>query len=321
MLRRNLLAAAPTLLAAPAVRAQAAFPSRPVRLIVGFSPGGTTDVAARLMAPKMQAVLGQSVVIENRTGAGGNIATDHVVRSAPDGHTLLLGTIGALAINPTLYGNLTFDPQTDLTPITRVAMILNVLAVPADRPWRSVAEVVAASKANPLTFGSSGSGGAGHLAGEQLNRMAGLNNIHVPYRGGGSLITDLITGKVDFAFTPASGAGPHVEAGRLRMLAVTTRERSRLLPEVPAVSETPGLSEFDMADWSALMAPRGVPAPILQALHRAATAALTDEEIVAALARRQIEATPSSPEDLAAFIRAETTKWAPIVRASGATPG
>jgi tripartite-type tricarboxylate transporter receptor subunit TctC len=268
----------------------------------------------------MQAVLGQPVVVENRTGAHGNIASEHVVRSPADGYTILMGTIGGLSINPTLYGNLTFDPQTDLTPVTRVGMILNVLAIPAERPWRSVADLVTASKAGQLTFGSSGAGGAGHLAGEQLNLMAGLQNIHVPYRGGAPLITDLIAGRVDFAFTPSSGAKPQADSGRLRMLAVSTKERSRLLPEIPAVAESSGLANFDMADWSAMMAPRGLPAPILRAIHNAATTALRDPELVEAMALRGIEATPSTPEECAAFIQSETTKWMPVVRASGARP-
>ncbi len=318
--RRSLLAATPALLAAPSLRAQDAFPSRTIRIIVGFPPGGTTDVAARLMAPKMQALLGQPVVVENRAGAHGNIASEHVVRSPADGHTVLMGTIGGLAINPVLYGNLSFNPGSDLAAITRVGMILNVMAVPADRAWRSAAELVAAARGNPLTFGSSGSGGAGHLAGEQLNMMAGLRNIHVPYRGGAPLITDLIGGRVDFAFTPSSGAKPQADAGRLRILAVSTKDRSTLLPEVPTVAESANLPGFDMADWSALMAPRGLPAPVLRALHAAATTALRDPELVAALAQRGIEATPSTPEDCAAFIAAESAKWAPVVRASGARP-
>ena len=319
MLRRHLLAGLPALLASPAVMAQGSFPNRPIRFVVGFPPGGTTDIAARLMAPKMQALLGQPVVVENRAGAHGNIASEHVVRSPPDGHTILMGTIGGLSINPIMYGNLSFDPLVDLTPVTRVAMIVNVLAIPMDRPWRSVHDVIAAAKQRPLNYGSSGSGGAGHLAGEQLNLMAGVQNVHVPYRGGAPLVTDLVTGQVDFAFTPASGAKALAESGRLRMLAVSTRTRSPLLPDVAAVSETPGLSDFDMQDWSGLLAPRGLPAPILTALHGAATAALRDPELVAALGARAIQATPSSPEALDAFIRAETAKWAPIVRASSVT--
>jgi tripartite-type tricarboxylate transporter receptor subunit TctC len=321
MRRRHLLAAAPALLAAPAVRAQTAgFPNRTIRLLVGFAPGGTTDVAARLLAPRMQAILGQNVVVENRAGAGGNIATEAVARAPADGYTLLLGTIGGLAVNPTLYGNLSFNPLTDLTAITRVAMILNVLAIPADRPWRSVADLVAAARQRPLSFGSSGVGGAGHLAGEQFNTIGNMRNTHIPYRGGGPLIADLITGQFDFAFTPSSGARPQAEAGRARILAVTTAQRSPLLPDVPPVADTPGLAGFDMQDWSTLMAPRGLPAPILTALHRAATTALGEAEVVQALAQRGIQATPSSPEDCAAFIRAETAKWAPVVRASGARP-
>ncbi len=311
--RRALLAT--TLLAAPAL-AQSGFPNRPIRFIVGFPPGGTTDIAARLLAPKMQTSLGQPVIVENRAGAGGNIATEFVVRAPADGHTLLMGTIGGLAINPTLYANLAFDPQNDLVAITRVAMILNVLAVPAEKPWRDVAALIAAARANPLTFGSSGVGGAGHLAGEQLNLMAGLRNIHVPYRGGAPLITDLISGKIDFAFTPASGARPQGE--RLRLLAVPTAERSRLLPDVPTIAEN-GLPGFDMSDWSALMAPKNLPAPVLAALNQAATAALSDPELVAALNQRQIEAVPGSSADAMAFIRAETAKWTPVIRASGAT--
>ncbi|WP_431285223.1 Bug family tripartite tricarboxylate transporter substrate binding protein [Humitalea sp. 24SJ18S-53] len=318
MRRRTLLATAPALLAAPAVYAQGSFPSRPVRMIVGFPPGGTTDIAARLMAQKMQPILGQPVIVENRTGAGGNIGSEYVVRAAPDGYTVLLGTIAGLSINPSLYSNMSFDPQADLAPISRVAMILNVLAIQAQKPWRDAAQLIAASKAAPLTFASSGAGGAGHLAGEQLNVMAGVQNIHVPYRGGAPLITDLMTGQVDFAFTPASGAQPQAETGRLRLIAVPTATRSRLMPELPTVAEA-GLPGFDMTDWSALMAPRGVPAPIMETLIRATRAALTDPDLVGQLAQRKIDTVPTSPEELAAFIKAETDKWTPIIRASGAT--
>ncbi len=203
-----------------------------------------------------------------------------------------------------------------------VGMILNVLALPADRPWGGAAVLVATARAAPLTYGSSGAGGAGHLAGEQLNLMAGLRNIHEPYRGGAPLITDLIGGRVDFAFTPSSGAKPQADSGRFRILAVSTKDRRTLLPAVTTVAESaqlPGL--VDMADWSATMAPRGVPARVLRALHAAAMGALREPEVVAALALRGIEATPSTPGGCAAFIGIETVKWTPVVRASGARPG
>ncbi|MFM8613725.1 MAG: Bug family tripartite tricarboxylate transporter substrate binding protein, partial [Alphaproteobacteria bacterium] len=190
-------------LARPALAQE--YPSRPIRLLVGFAAGGSTDVFARAIAPRLQALLGQPVVIENRPGAGGNIATEATARSAPDGYTLLLGTIGPLAINPTLYGNLSFDPLKDLTPVSLVGEVPNVLAVPVDRPFRSVADIIAAAKARPeaLNFGSSGIGSAGHLAAEQLNLMAGIRTTHVPYRGGGALLPELIAGRVDYAFTTA----------------------------------------------------------------------------------------------------------------------
>jgi hypothetical protein len=194
----------------PAAQAQQAYPNRPIRLLIGFAPGGSTDVVARVMSGKLQSLLGQSIVIENRPGAGGNIATEQVSRATPDGYVLLLGTIGALAINPTLYRDLSFDPLRDLTPISRIGTVLNVLAVPVDRPWRSVAELIAAAKARPdtLTCASSGVGGAGHLANQQLNMLAGIRTVHVPYRGGGALLADLVSGKVDYAFTTALNAVP-----------------------------------------------------------------------------------------------------------------
>nr|WP_249681215.1 tripartite tricarboxylate transporter substrate-binding protein [Roseococcus pinisoli] len=273
------------------------------------------------MSQKLQSLLGQPIVVENRPGAGGNIATEQVSRSAPDGHTLLLGTIGPLAINPTLYRDLPFDPLKDLTSISRVGLVLNVLAVPADRPWRSVAELLAAARARPdtLTCATSGVGGAGHLANEQMNALAGVRTVHVPYRGGGALLADLVSGKVDYAFTTALNAVPQTEAGKLRLLAVPTAQRSRLLPQVPTMAES-GLPGFEMMDWIALMGPRDLPAPIVRTIADAVRATLTDPELVAQLAERRVEVEPSSPGELVQFLRDETARWAPIVRASGSTP-
>lgn len=323
MLRRRTLAAGlPALLALPSIaRAQGAdaYPNRPIRMIVGFAAGGGTDITARTLQPKLQQILGGTIIIDNRPGAGGNVATEMVVRAQPDGYTLLMGTIAALAINPTLYRNLPFDPQTDLTPISQSGSILNVLVVPADRPWRSLAELIAAAKARPdtITYGSSGVGGAGHLGGALLDQMAGIKTVHVPYRGGGPLQTDLIGGKIDFAFATAPTSIPAIEAGRLRALAVPTPARSVLLPNVPTVAET--LPGYEVGNWYALVGPRGMPRPIVDRLAAAMRQTLEDPEVRRHLSTHGVEPTPSTPEELGRFIRDETAKWAPIIRASGAT--
>ncbi|MBU8540733.1 Bug family tripartite tricarboxylate transporter substrate binding protein [Falsiroseomonas tokyonensis] len=328
--RRSLAGLLPLGLAAPtlatpglATRALAQandYPNRPIRLIVGFAAGGGTDLTARTMQPKLQEALGgANIVIENRPGAGGNLATEMAVRAAPDGYTLLMGTIGALAINPTIYSNLPFNPQTDLTPISMSGSILNVLVVPSDRPWRSVAELVAAAKARPetLTYGSSGVGGAGHLAGALLDQMAGIKTIHVPYRGGGPLMNDLAGAKIDFAFSTAPTAMPQVEGGRLRALAVPTLQRSELLPNVPTVAEL--LPGYEVGNWYALVGPRGLPPAVVEKLNAAMRQTLTDRTMIAHLARHGVDPLASTPEELGRFIRDETAKWAPIVRATGAS--
>ena len=298
---------------------QADYPNRPIRIIVGFAAGGGTDLTTRTMQPKLQQVLGQSIVVDNRPGAGGNLATEITVRAPADGYTLLMGTIAALAINPTIYNNLGFNPQTDLTPISLSAQILNVLVVPADRPWRTTADLIAAAKARPdtITYGSSGVGGAGHLSGALLDQMAGITTVHVPYRGGGPLLSDLVSGKVDYAFATAVTVIPHIESGRLRALAVPGLARSTLLPGVPTVAET--LPGYEVGNWYALLGPRGLPEPIVARLNAAMRGALADPEVLSHMARHGVEPLPSSPEELGRFIRDETAKWAPIVRRSGAT--
>lgn len=316
--RRTVLGAA---LATPFIaRAQAAWPDRPIRMIVGFAAGGGTDITTRTLTPKMSEVLGQPVVVENRPGASGNIATEWVVRAPADGYTMMMGTIAALAINPTLFPSLPFNPQTDLTPISMSGNILNVLVCPMDRPWRSVADLVAAAKATPdkLTYGSSGVGGAGHLGGAMFDQLAGVRTIHVPYRGGGPLSNDLAAGNVDFAFATASSTLPLVEGGRVRLLAVPTAKRTPLLPNAPTVAETvPG---YELANWNAVVGPKNLPAPIVAKMNTAVRAALSDPYAAGELVKHGVEPTPSTPEELATFIREETAKWAPIVRASGATP-
>ncbi|MBB5692279.1 Bug family tripartite tricarboxylate transporter substrate binding protein [Muricoccus pecuniae] len=301
----------------PAI-AQDPWPNKPIRIVVGFAAGGATDISTRVMQPKLTALLGQPVVIDNRPGAGGNLATEIVVRSPPDGSTFLMGTIGALAINPSLYASLPFDPQADLTPVAMSGNVLNVLVVPADRPWRSVAELIAAAKKSPetITYGSSGVGGAGHLAGALLDGMAGVKTVHVPYRGGGPLMTDLIGGKIDYAFSTAPTAMPQVQSGRLRLLAVPTLRRVRSMPDTPAVAET--LPGYEVQNWYALVGPKGLPLEIVARMNAVMREALADPTISASLEGQGVEPLPSSPEELARFIREETAKWAPIVRSSGA---
>jgi tripartite-type tricarboxylate transporter receptor subunit TctC len=307
-------------LSMPALRAtaQEAWPSKPIRIVVGFAAGGATDISTRVMQPKLSALLGQPVVIDNRPGAGGNIATEVVVHAQPDGHTFLMGTIGALAINPTLYANLSFNPQADLTPVAMSGNVLNVLVVPANRPWKSVAELIAAAKKDPdtVTYGSSGVGGAGHLAGALLDQMAGVKTVHVPYRGGGPLMTDLIGGKVDYAFSTAPTALPQVQSGKLRLLAVPTLKRVRSLPDTPTVAET--LPGYEVQNWYALVGPKGLSPAIVTRMNAVMREALADPAVSNALEGQGVEPLPSSPEDLARFIREETAKWAPIVRATGA---
>jgi len=305
-------------LPAPRLRAQESWPNKPVRIVVGFAAGGATDISTRVMQPKLTALLGQPVVIENRPGAGGNLATEIVVHAPSDGSTFLMGTIGALAINPTLYGNLPFDPQADLVPVGMAGNVLNVLVVPADRPWRSVPELIAAARAQPetITYGSSGVGGAGHLAGALLDQMAGVKTVHVPYRGGGPMMNDLIGGKVDYAFSTAPTALPQVHSGRLRMLAVPTAQRLRALPDTPTVAET--LPGYEVQNWYALVGPKGLSPAIVARMNAAVRETLSDPAVAAALEGHGVEPLPSSPEDLARFIRVETGKWAPIVRATGA---
>lgn len=324
MRRRAVLAglAAPGLAAAQwAQRSPAAqwAPTRPIRIVVGFSAGGGTDITTRALAGRLQASLGQPIVVENRPGASGNLASEMVLRAAPDGHTLLMGTIAALAINPTLFRNLGFDPRVDFAPISVAGDILNVFVCAPDKPFADFEALLAAARARPETLsnGHSGVGGTGHLAGALLDAMAGIRTIQVSYRGGGALIADIISGKVDFSCATASTTLPHIESGRLRALATPTPTRSPLLPSTPAVAEA--LPGYAVANWNALVGPRGLAPEVVSRLNAAMREALADPEVAANLRRHGVEPTPSSPEGLARFIREETEKWAPVVRASGAS--
>jgi tripartite-type tricarboxylate transporter receptor subunit TctC len=313
--RRALIAASP-LLAAPAL-AQAPFPNRPIRLVVGFTPGGATDISARAFAPKMSEVLGQPVIVENRPGAGSNLATEIVARSPADGYTILLATLGALVISPMVM-RLPIDPARDLVPISIAVDLFNILTVPAERPWNTAADIIAAAKARPgeLSWGHSGIGSAPQLAGLLFAKMAGIETIEVSYRGGGLVATDLISGRLDYGFPTSPSVKTHIEAGRLRGLAVPTLQRSRLLPNIPTVAET-GLPGFNVPSWYAVVAPRGTPEPAVERMAHAMRIALEDRDVIGILNRNGLEAMPSTPAEFAAAWAAERTKWEPIIRESG----
>ncbi len=314
--RRSLIAAATIPFAAPAI-AQDGFPNRTIRMLVGFTPGGAVDIAARSFTPRMGELLGQAVVIDNRPGAGSNIATEAVARSPGDGYTLLLGTIGALVISPMVMRQ-TFDPQRDLVPVSIAVDLFNILVVPADRPWRSTAELIAAAKAEPgkLSYGTSGIAGGPHLAGVLFDRMAGIETVPVHYRGGALIATDLLSGRIDFSFATAPSVLTHVRSGQLRALAVPTINRSRLLPDVPTVAES-GVPGFDVPGWYAVVAPRGTPEPVIARLGAAMRTALGEAEVTATLNRNGMEPMPTTPAEFATAWAAERTKWEPIIRESG----
>jgi tripartite-type tricarboxylate transporter receptor subunit TctC len=320
MRRRSLLAAsAATCLATPALGDQP-FPSRPIRLIVGFAPGGGTDIAARAISPRIGDILGQPVVVENRPGAGGNIALEAVAYAPPDGHTLMFGTVGTLVINP-LSMRMPVDPQRAVVPVGLVADLFGILVVPVARPWRNVGELVAAAKAAPgaLSWGHSGVGTSTQLGGLLLDRLAGLNTVPVSYRGGGLVATDLIAGRLDYSFATAPSVLPHIEAGKLRALAVPTAQRSRLLPAVPTVQEG-GVADFDVASWYGILATHGTPDAAVARLSEAIRQAVADSDVTAVLNRNGLETRSSTPEQFAAAWQRESARWAPIMRESGIRP-
>lgn len=319
MLSRRLLGATTLgLLARPALAQWQ--PSRPIRMLVGFAPGGGTDITTRTISAKLQTLLGQPIVVENRPGAGGNLASEATVNAPADGTALMMGTIASLVMNP-IMTRLSFDVLTDLTTIGRSVEVTNFLVVAPEKPWRSLPELIAAAKARPgvLSYGSSGVGGAGHLGGALLDSMAGIETIHVPYRGGGQLITDILSGKVDFSIATAATVLSHIEVGRLRALAVPSARRSALLPDVPTVAEAANLPGYEVANWYAMMGPRALPRPIVDRVNATLNEALRDPEVASNLAKHGLEPAPSTPEQLTGFIRAETAKWRPIIERAGAT--
>jgi len=293
------------------------YPTRPIKMIVGFAPGGGTDLTARPVAAKLSELLGQQVLVENRPGAAGNVATEQVARAAPDGYTILMGTIAALAINPSLYGNLKFDPEVDFAPVIQVVDATNVLVLYPSVPANNVQELIALAKQKSLSAGSSGIGATGHLSIELFNLMAGVKLVHVPYKGGGPAMTDLVGGQVQLVFSTTASAIPQIKAGRIKAIAVTTVKRSTLLPDLPTISEA-GLAGFDANNWYGIVVPAKTPRAIIDQLNAEVTKILHMDDVKATLHNQGLDPAPGTPEQFGAYIHSERIKWAKVIKASGA---
>jgi tripartite-type tricarboxylate transporter receptor subunit TctC len=300
--------------------AQSGYPSKPITIIVGFTAGGSTDIVTRLIAEEMRKSWGQPVVVDNRPGAAGNIGAAMVARSKPDGYTLLVGSVGPLAINASLYANMPYDNLKDFTPVTLIVHVPNMLVVnPSAMPVKSFAEFVALVKANPgkYFFASTGTGTSSHLSGELLKTMAGLDATHVPYKGAVAL-NDLLAGEqVHFMFATIPSVIEFVRSGRLRALAVTSKTRSAAVPDIPTVAEL-GYPDFEASSWFGLLGPAEMPREIAAKLQAEVVRALGIPELRAKLVQQGADPVGSTPEEFAAYMRAETAKWAKVVRASGA---
>jgi tripartite-type tricarboxylate transporter receptor subunit TctC len=312
---RWILGIASFLVFAGPVFGQEKYPAKPIRLVVPFAPGGSTDIFARLVGERLAPALGQPVVIENRAGAGGNIGAEAVARAAPDGYTVLMATTGVMAINQALYRNLGYDAARDLVPVVFIASITNVLIVPPELPAKSVAELVALAKSQPgrLSFASSGAGSSTHMSAELFKVMTGTDVLHVPYKGSGQALPDLMSGRVSMMFENMPGAISHIRSGKLRVLAVTGLKRSPALPDVPTVAEA-GVAGYESLSWSGLAVPAGTPRDVLQRLNRETVAVLAQPELRAKLADQGGEAVGGSPEQFEAHVRAEREKWGRLVR-------
>jgi tripartite-type tricarboxylate transporter receptor subunit TctC len=297
-----------------------AYPSKPVKLVVPFPPGGTTDIVARLIGEKLTAQLGQPFVIDNRAGAGGNVGADLVAKAPADGYTLLMGTVGTHAINKFLYKKLAFDPVASFAPVSLVVTVANVLVVPANSPFKTAKELLAAAKAKPggLSMGSAGNGTSLHLSGVLLSKMTGVANQHVPYRGSGPVLTDLMGGQIDYAFDNLPSALPLIRAGKLRALAVTSLKPSPLLPDVPTMDVAMGLSSFDTSSWFALYAPAHTPEAVVNQLAQAVSTATKDRATYAQLINAGCNIVGGEPRQLEKYMQLEMQKWSALVFASGA---
>jgi tripartite-type tricarboxylate transporter receptor subunit TctC len=312
-----------TLLAWPAAgpaAAQTSYPERPVRIIVGFTPGSATDITARIFAQKFSEAWGVAVTVENVPGAGGTVGLDRVAKAAPDGYTLAWAASGALTIGPSLQSKISYDPVRDLAPISQVLTMPSILAVNNDVPVKTFEELIALAKAQPgkLSYATPGAGTPQHVAGELLQRLAGVDIVHVPYRG--AVFTDVIGGRVTIAFQNAGAMLATVREGKLRGLAVTSLKRSPNMPEFPTVAES-GFPGFEATSWFALLAPTGTPAPLLEKVRREALKVLAEPDIRARFAQLGLDPVGNSPDELAAIIKADLAKWAKVIKEVGIKAG
>ncbi len=313
---KTLLACA--VMAATTVAGAADFPTKPVRLVIGFAPGGGTDTTARALSTKLTGSMGQQVIVDNRPGHSGTIAADIVSKSTADGHTVLLGTI-ALVINPILTKKMPFDTFKDLLPVTQAVDSTNILIVHPGVAAKSVKDLIALAKAKPLNGGSSGIGGTGHLAIELFNLQAGTKITHVPYKGGGPAMVDLLAGNIQLIFATAASSINHVKAGKARALAVTTAKRSALVPDLPTIAEA-GLKGYEANNWNGFFVPAGTPRPVVAKLNKELSAALLLPDIKDFLFKQGLDAAPGTPEAFAKYMKSESAKWTKVIRAAGINP-
>jgi tripartite-type tricarboxylate transporter receptor subunit TctC len=320
-LHHKLIPVAATLLCLPSLHAVAqAYPAKPVRFIVPLAPGGSVDIAARLVAQELSTTLGQQVAVDNRAGGGGNIGAELAARAAPDGYTIVMGSSSNFGVNPSLYKNLPFDPVKDFEPVSMVSLAPNTLVVHSGVPARTVKELVALAKAKPgtLNFASSGTGGSPHLAGELFKLVTQTDVTHIAYKGTGQAMGDLLAGQVQMSFGTVLALLPQIKSGKLRALAVTTRKRVSALPDVPTMAEQ-GYAGIETTAWNGVLAPARTPVAIIQRLNGDIVRILSTPEVRQRFDAQGAEAAPSTPAEFGLFIREEIDKWGKVVRAAGLT--
>jgi tripartite-type tricarboxylate transporter receptor subunit TctC len=302
----------------PAWAQSGSYPERPIRFIAANAPGGGLDITARAIAPKLSAAFGQQVIVDNRAGAAGSIASDIVAKSTPDGYTIMVASLGGLAVNTNLYKGLTYHPLRDFAPITWATSGSNVLVVHPSVPANSVQELIALAKAQPdkLSYGSSGAGNAGHLAGELFNGMAGIKMVHIPYKGGAPAMIDLLAGQIQLIFSSAPTAVPQVKAGKIRGLAVTTARRSLVLPELPTIAEA-GLPGFEADNWYGVVTTMKTPRAVIDRLNTEVVRALHTADVKQLLFTQGLEVRTSTPQEFGSYMKSEFEKWARVIKDAG----